>query len=71
MGNYFIKYFFIFLVQLVTDSNWKPFIYHTFMIVAKRLGSNDNLNTKLRRIPKSRVFMLNVNLKNNEPSPGH
>ena len=41
------------------------------MIVTKRLGLNDdNLNIKGRRIPKRRVFMLNINLKDKEPSPG-
>jgi len=50
----------------------ETFHYHTFMIVTKRLGLNDeNLNIRVRRIPKRRVFMLNINLIDNEPSPGY
>lgn len=74
-GNFFYKIFllvFFLYSWWQTDSNWKPFIYHTFMIFTKRLGSNDDsLNIKLRRIPKCHVFMLNVSLKGNEPNPGY
>jgi hypothetical protein len=77
MGKHFIKYFFMFFVLYSwwqRDSNWKPFIYHTSMIVTKRLGLNDdNLNIKVKSIPKRRMFMLsiNTNLTDNEPSPGY
>jgi len=61
MRNHFIKYFFMFFILYSwwqKDSNWKPFIYHIFMIVTKRVKESHNRPDVAQRIPGGLGFQI-------------